>query len=50
MLCEPKSKVNLLGSSMLFGVVIGFLFVPWLSDIYGRRYPILVTMIIGFIT
>jgi hypothetical protein len=49
MLCEPKSKVGLLGSIYFVGMLFGLAFVPTLSDKYGRRWPFLATMILSFI-
>ena len=48
MLCEPKTRICLLGSSMLAGVLIGFLFVPRFADIYGRKIPLIATMVLTF--
>lgn len=46
MLCEPKWKVGLIGSMYFIGVIVGMTFVPLLSDLYGRRWPFLATLLV----
>ena len=36
MLCEPKYKIGLLGSFFFIGIVSSILFMPTISDVYGR--------------
>jgi MFS family permease len=48
-LCEPKWKVGLLGSTYFAGIIVGMAFVPALSDAYGRKVIFIVTLIISVI-
>ena len=48
-LCEPKWKVGLLGSLYFIGVIVGMAFVPLLADNYGRKWPLIITIIIFII-
>jgi len=36
-MCAPKNKIGLLGSTYFVGLVLGSIFLPRLSDIYGRK-------------
>lgn len=49
MLCEPRYKIGLLGSMYFIGVVTTLIFVPPLSDVYGRKVIFLITHIIQII-
>lgn len=44
LVCEPSWKVGLIGSMYLFGWSAGCLFVPRMGDVYGRRWPYLISM------
>jgi MFS family permease len=49
MLCQPKQKVGMLGSAYFFGILVGLLIVPRISDKYGRKAPFLGTMLLSFV-
>jgi hypothetical protein len=38
LICEPKWKIGLLGSTYFFGVICFVIVVPWLADKYGRKW------------
>ena len=46
MLCEPKYKIGLIGSMYFIGVVVSMTFVGYLADIYGRKWPFLISIIL----
>ena len=50
MLCEDSFKIGFLGSSYFIGVVSSMLIIPTISDIYGRRKPIIATLCIILVT
>ena len=41
--CAPKNQFGLIGSCFFFAFVISNLFVPRLSDVYGRKIPCLLS-------
>lgn len=43
LVCEPAWKVGLIGSMYLFGWSMACLFVPRLGDVYGRRWPYIIS-------
>ena len=47
MLCESQARIGLLGSFYFVGMVIGLTFVPKISDIIGRRKPLMMTMLLS---
>ena len=46
MLCEDKFKIGFLGSSYFIGIVSSILIIPTISDLYGRKKPIIVVLAI----
>ena len=46
MLCEPKYKVGLLGSMYFIGVLVSMTFVGYLADLYGRKIPFIVSLVL----
>lgn len=48
-MCEPKSKVALLGSAFFLGWSCTLLWLPRLGDIYGRKMPFALNQIINTI-
>ena len=49
LLCEPSIKIGFLGSLLFFGVIIGLLFVPALSDYSGRRIVFSISVILSLV-
>lgn len=45
--CEPSWKIGLIGSMYLFGWASGCLFIPRLGDVYGRRIPFLISVVLS---
>ena len=45
MLCSPKSAVGLIGSMYFVGVVTTLVFVPPLTDRFGRKLTFVITLI-----
>jgi len=50
LLCETHEKVGFLGSSYFIGMITALLFVPALSDSYGRKSIFCVTMFFSVIS
>ena len=50
LLCESKERLGLLGSSYFVGILIAMIFIPQLSDSYGRRNIFIFTMAITLIS
>ena len=48
MLCESKERIGLLGACFFIGVLIGSTIIPfgYLSDIIGRKWPFIASLII----
>lgn len=44
LVCQPAWKIGLIGSMYLFGWSIGCLFVPRFGDVYGRKWPFMISM------
>lgn len=49
LLCEPSYKIALIGSLLFFGVIIGLLFVPALSDYTGWRIVFTISVILSLV-
>jgi len=49
MLCESKFKIGLIGSMYFIGVVVTLIFIPALSDMFGRKVIFLVTHFIQIV-
>ena len=49
LLCEPKNRIGLLGSSYFIGIIASMLFVPALSDHIGRKKIFCGTMVVSII-
>ena len=41
LLCKPASHIGFLGSCLFIGIMLSIVWIPSVSDIYGRRLPIL---------
>mmetsp|Transcript_15978 Transcript_15978/g.24777 ORF Transcript_15978/g.24777 Transcript_15978/m.24777 type:complete len:263 (-) Transcript_15978:889-1677(-) len=46
LLCEPKWKIGLIGSVFYAGVMLTIIPLPWLSDVYGRKYVVTLAYIV----
>jgi len=44
MVCEPKDRQAMIGSSYFLGLVIGYMMIPRLADTYGRKVVFVATM------
>ena len=49
LLCEPKNRIGLLGSSYFIGIISSMLFVPALSDHIGRKIIFCGTIVVSII-
>jgi len=49
LICEPQNKIGFLGSSYFLGIITSMLFVPALSDTYGRKKIFCITMMVSLI-
>jgi len=49
LLCESQKRVGFLGSSYFLGIIIAMIFIPYLSDIYGRKKIFCLTMVASII-
>ena len=47
LLCESKLKIGLIGSVYFAGVITTLLFVPPLSDRYGRKVIFVVSLLVS---
>jgi MFS family permease len=46
LMCEPKSKIAMLGSAFFFGWASTLLWLPRVGDIYGRRLPFAINSLV----
>ena len=48
MLCESKTRIGFLGACFFIGVLVASTIIPvgFLSDIVGRRWPFIVTLVV----
>ena len=42
--CVPKEKIGLMGTMVFFGWMVGAIFIPRLSDVYGRKKPFMILL------
>jgi MFS family permease len=48
MLCESKARIGFLGACFFIGVIVSSTIVPvgFLSDIVGRKWPFVITLVV----